>query len=49
MVMIQVGGQKKVDSPLSALEYGILESELGKKKKEGDLGWDPFSVLLWDI
>lgn len=44
--MIQVeGGQNKVDSPLSVLEHGILESELGKKKKkkEGDLHWDPFS------
>ena len=38
--MIQVeGGQNKTDSPLRAMEHGILESELGeeKKKKEGDL------------
>lgn len=33
--MIQVErGQNKVDSPLSVLEHGILESELGKKKKK---------------
>ena len=36
--MIQVeGGQNKVDSPLSVLEHGILESELGKKKKRKEI------------
>ena len=35
IVVIQVeGGQNKVDSPLSVLEHGILESELGKQKKK---------------
>lgn len=28
----QVWSQKKLDSPLCAMEHGILESELGKKK-----------------
>lgn len=50
--MIQVeGGQNKTDSPLRAMEHGILESELGeeKKKKEGDLHWDPFSETFRKI
>lgn len=33
--MIQVeGGQNKTDSPLRAMEHGILESELGEEKKK---------------
>lgn len=32
--MIQVEGvQNKTDSPLRAMEHGVLESELGEKKK----------------
>lgn len=45
MVMIQVGGQKKVDFPLSALEYGILESELGKKKKKKEIWVEILSLF----
>lgn len=32
--MIQAGSQKKLDSPLCALEHGILEGELAKKRKK---------------
>lgn len=33
--MIQVeGAQNKVDSPLRAMEHGVLESERGEKKEK---------------